>query len=202
MLAMARAVLFYQLEDKEDFVNRVARIVSSFPVSVGEGIVGAPNRVREVLRNAGKVSCIVTPVCAEETGLVPADFSVYRDSPEKRVDFAKLYYGWSPVLSREGSVTGDIMLKRVKEAKGIIGSLGFAAILVEAQKGGFRIFPAQSREPRDQKQEFVMPLTLLLDKEKHLVLFVFVQDDSGLWVPRPRWVDSHFRSYHRCVRSL
>lgn len=117
------------------------------------------DQVVEVVKKlVKKARGIITPVRAQDTGLVPKNWKVRNDKPEGDVDLAKLDYSACPVHEDEESVSGETMMKRVKEL-GAIGSLGFAAALLKAQDKGKEIFPVESRGVH----YFIMPLTELQD---------------------------------------
>lgn len=103
-----------------------------------------------------KLSGIVTPVHAENTGLIPKGWKVSKDRLEGDVDLAKLDYSTCPVLDNEEYISGETMLQRAVEL-GAIGSLGLAAELLKAQDEGKEIFPVESRG----QHYFLMPLTEL-----------------------------------------
>lgn len=108
------------------------------------------------VKYAKKAWGIVTPVAAKDTGLVPEGWEVKKDCLEGDVDLAKLDYSFCPHHENEVYISSMTMLKEAAEV-GAIGSLGFAAALLEAQNEGKEIFPVESRD----KHHFIMPLTEL-----------------------------------------
>lgn len=135
-----------------------------------------------IVKYAKKMSGIVTPGKAQDTGLVPKGWLVNRDKPEGDVDLAKLDYSACPVHEDEEYVSGDTMIKRAIEQKAI-GSLGFAAALLQAQNQGKEIFPVKSRG----KHYFIMPLTELQDADGRgrVAYFLWVGERWELHFSRP-----------------
>lgn len=135
--------------------------LAQFQVALGFPGTGLEDDLAAVfVKYAKKASGIVTPVRAEDTGLIPQSWKVKKggDRPEGDVDLAKLDYSTCPVRKDEEYVSGETMMKRAREL-GAIGSLGFAAELLKAQDEGKEIFPVESRGVH----YFIMPLTELQD---------------------------------------
>lgn len=136
--------------------------MAQFQVALGFPGTGLEDDLAAVfVKYAKKAQSIVTPIAAADTGLVPQDWKVRKDTPEGDVDLAKLDYSACPVRDDE-YVSGETMMKRARKL-GAIGSLGFAAELLKAQDEGKEIFPVESRD----KHYFIMPLTELRDDDGH-----------------------------------
>ena len=154
-----------------------------------------------LVRFAKKARGIITPVGAEDSGLIPNGWTirikngVRQDFPEGDVDLAKLDYSICPVREGESYVNGDTMLERAVEAKAY-GSLGFAAILLKEQEKGKEIFPVESRG----KHYFIMPLTELLLDVRRLRRVACFDWCGRQWVLRFGWLDSGFDGSARFVR--
>lgn len=153
------------------------------------------------VRFAKKVRGIITPVSAEDSGLIPNGWTVRvkdgvrQDFPEGEVDLAKLDYSICPVQDGDDHyVNGDTMLQRAIKAKAY-GSLGFAAVLLKEQKEGKEIFPVESRG----KYYFIMPLTELFDGRRDHRVACFDWGDER-WVLSFPWLDSNFNDNARFVR--
>lgn len=123
---------------------------------------------------------------AEDTGLIPDRWKVYvteegvrKDKREGDVDLAKVDYA-CPLNDSDGdAITGEVMLQRALEMKAH-GSLGYAFELLEAQKQGKEIFPAESRG----EHYFIMPLTELLADNGRRYVAVFHWDTGHFDRPR------------------
>jgi len=127
-----------------------------------------------LVRFAKKASGIITPVCAQDTGLITDSWTVKSDNLEGDINLANLDYSSGPVREGESDVNGDTMLERAGNA---YGSLGFAAVLLKAQDEGKEIFPVESRG----KHSFIMPRTVLLGVDRlHLRAAVFFWH-GGRW---------------------
>lgn len=153
------------------------------------------DQVVEVVKKlVKKARGIITPVSAQDTGLVPTHWKVRNDKPEGDVDLAKLDYSACPVRENEDYVSGATMMKRAREL-GAIGSLGFAAELLKAQDEGKEIFPVESRG----KHYFIMPLTELQDDVGNGGVACFGWDGSR-WALRFGFLGSRFSRRVRFVR--
>ncbi|MBI2459022.1 MAG: hypothetical protein HYV53_00535 [Parcubacteria group bacterium] len=108
-----------------------------------------------LVRFGKKVRGIITPVRAQDTGLVPNGWTIKSDNLEGDISLANLDYSSCPVREGEKYVGGDTMFERAGNA---YGSLGFAAALLKAQDEGKEIFPVESRG----KHYFIMPRTILI----------------------------------------
>jgi hypothetical protein len=145
---------------------------------------------------------IVTPIRAEDTGLMPQGYSVYvtpqgvrKDRLEGDVELANVDYICPLRDTDGGSISGEVMLQRAVELKAV-GSLGYAAELLKAQEEGKEIFPVESRG----KEYFIMPLTELLgDDRSRDVAYFYWFDKSQRWVLSFSWVGF---SFPRDVRFL
>ena len=147
-----------------------------------------------LVRFAKKASGIITPVRAQDTGLVPKNWEIKSDNLEGDINLANLDYSSCPVREGETYVSGDTMLQRAIEAKAY-GSLGFAAALIKEQEEGKEIFPVESRG----KHYFIMPLTELVDGDRNRRVAYF--DWIGeRWVLDFDWLDSYFGDSDRFVR--
>ena len=106
------------------------------------------------LRFSKRASGVFTPVAARETGLVP-DWceKIEKDELEGDVELAKLDFTYCPVHKGEEYVTGDTMLARAGKVVAI-GSLGLGKIILDAQKEGKEIVPADV-------QVVILPRTIL-----------------------------------------
>lgn len=146
-----------------------------------------------IVQFAKKASGIITPVRAEETGLIPNGWSVESDSLEGDISLANLDYSSCPVQEGDnGYVNGDTMLARAGNA---YGSLGFVAVLLKAQAEGKEIFPVASRG----KNYFIMPRTILLDVSRGRRVACFGWDGSR-WALGFGYLDDGFRGRIRFVR--
>ncbi|MDP2708876.1 MAG: hypothetical protein Q8O93_02395 [bacterium] len=141
-----------------------------------------------------KASGIITPVRAQDTGLIPNGWTVKSDSLEGDINLANLDYSSCPVREGETYVSGDTMLQRAIEAKAY-GSLGFAAALIKEQEEGKEIFPVESRD----KHYFIMPLTVLIGVGRGREVACFDWDGER-WVLSFRWLDDYFLDGDRFVR--
>lgn len=144
-----------------------------------------------------KLRGIVTPKRAEETGLMPQNWTVKEDRPESEVDLSRIDYDYCPVREGEPYIEFDTLLIRAAEEHAI-GSLGLAADLIQAQKDGKEIFPVESRG----KVVYVMPLTILLvgvrPRFRRVACFFW---DGFRWVLGFSWgVGGYFGSDVRLLR--
>ena len=139
-----------------------------------------------LVKYSKKVRGIVTPVRAQDTGLIPEGCIVEKDDLEGDVNLAKVDYSYCPVQTGEQWVNGPTMFKRAAE-KHAVGSLGYAAHLLKAQKEGKEIFPVESRG----KEYFIMPRTVLLDRygNRHVASFYWFGKASE-WVLLFFWADT------------
>ena len=146
-----------------------------------------------LVRFAKKASGIVTPVRAQNSGLVPSGWQVTKDDPEGDINLANLDYSSGPVQAGETYISGDTMLARKGNA---YGSLGFAAAKLKQQEEGKEIFPVESRG----KHYFIMPRTVLLDggRGRRVAYFYW---DGRRWVLYFRYLHRNFRCSDRFVRS-
>lgn len=135
---------------------------------------------------------IITPVRAQDSGLVPNGWEVKSDNLEGDINLANLDYSSCPVQAGELYVSGDTMLARAGNA---YGSLGFAAALLKAQVEGKEIFPIRSRG----KHYFLMPRTILLDGNRRRRVACFGWD-GGQWVLGFSDLDDDFDDDGRFVR--
>ncbi len=151
-----------------------------------------------IVKFSKRASGIVTPVRAQDTGLIPEGWTLEAEELEGDVELGKVDYSYCPVHEGEEWVNGTTMLKRAVEQKAV-GSLGYAAELLKAQKEGKEIFPVESRG----KEYFIMPRTRLLDRSRrrHVAYFCWRGIASG-WVLDFCWADhgSSFRSRGRLLR--
>lgn len=145
-----------------------------------------------IVRFAKKASGIITPVRAQDTGLIPQDWSVESDNLEGDIDFANLDYSSGPVQGDEPYVSGNTMLARASNA---YGSLGFAAALLKAQAEGKEIFPVESRG----KHYFLMPRAILLDDSRDRRVPYFHWGGER-WVLSFDCLDGSFNGIDRFVR--
>ena len=146
---------------------------------------------------------IVTPVSAEDTGLIPKGYSVYvtpqgvrKDRLEGDVELGNVEY-ICPLRDYDGDyIDGEVMLERSVELKAI-GSLGYAFALLKAQEQGKEIFPVESRR---SLHNINMPLTeLLIDKRVRFVAYFSWSEKTQCWVLRFRPVDGRFYRLDRFV---
>ena len=146
-----------------------------------------------IVQFAKKASGIVTPVRAQDSGLIPNGWSVESDDLEGDISLANLDYSSCPVQGGDdGYVGGDTMLARAGNA---YGSLGFSAALLKAQSVGKEIFPVESRG----KHYFIMPRTILLDayQDRGVAYFGW---DGRRWALDFRYLGSGFSGDARFVR--
>lgn len=100
------------------------------------------------------MALIVTPVPASQTGLTPTGssaegYTLHEDSPEGQIDIGMsvLDFSLGPVWEeQEEWVDLDTMLRRAAQVRAY-GSLGFAKLILEAQKEGRNIIPRELRKP-------------------------------------------------------
>ncbi len=172
----------------------------------------------KMTKTGSELSGVVTPLKAEDTGLIPESLSlliedgVAQDFPEGLLDWASLDYsgGFLKETDRPKLITGGVMLERADEL-GAIGSLGLAHRLLEAQSQGRQIFPVESRGVH----VFIMPRTRLVFNggSEPEVYVPAMEWKNGLyeWVLRWHWVvsDPEFRyggsgfgDQHRFIRLL
>jgi len=105
---------------------------------------------------------IVSPVRAQDTGLIPKDWTVEADVPEGEINLAEL----------------DYSLDRFQLARAF-GSLGLAVELLKVQRAGKEIFPVESRG----QHYFFMPRTILLDgKGNRYIPYFAWNGGSKQWV--------------------
>lgn len=146
---------------------------------------------------------MVVPVRAEDTGLVPKGWSVYRkntipqDFLERSINFARLSYGTCLAQGGKPFVKGAAMLDRAISTNAY-GSLGFAALLLKAQRERKEIFPKESRQERC----YIMPRTILIDIEGFLRVGVFLWRRRK-WALEFRRVDNPFdcHDWFVCARG-
>ena|GEM_PF-5308265 len=115
---------------------------------------------------------IGVPLRAEDTGLVPNDWTVYSEELEGEINLAKLDFGYSPFPPGRSSISGNVMLKCAEEA-GAIGSLGFARIAIDAEKRGEHIIPPEFHGER----YIILPRTVL---REHGTLYVACLRHAGM----------------------
>jgi hypothetical protein len=149
-----------------------------------------------IVKFSKRASGIVTPVRAQDTGLIPEGWTLETEELEGDVELGKVDYSYCPVHEGEQYVNGPTMLQRSVEQKAV-GSLGYAAELLKAQKAGKEIFPVESRG----KHYFVMPRTVLLGRGRvrHVAYFVWGVKASE-WVLDFDCVDFSFSSSDRLLR--
>src|SRR4051812_37071364 len=105
-----------------------------------------------------RLSGIVIPMGAEDTGLIPEGCSVQikdgirQDCLEGEIDLASLDFSFCPIRQNEHWIKLDEARARAEEVSAV-GSLGLAAALLKAQDEGQEIFPVESRG----KHLFMMP---------------------------------------------
>lgn len=140
-----------------------------------------------------ELSGIITPVRAQDTGLVPNYCTVESDNLEGDINLANLDYSFCPLREGEdGWVEIDTILERVGVA---YGSLGFAAALLKAQEQGKEIFPVESRG----KHYFIMPRTVLNDLLLHHRKLAYFHWFSERWVLDFYWIGYDSRNGARFV---
>ncbi len=174
-----------------------------FQAALGFPGTGLEDDIAAVIRKyANKVRGIVTPVRAEDTGLMPNGYSVYvtkdgvrKDRLEGDVELANVDY-ICPLRDGDGDyISGEVMLQRSIEMKAI-GSLGYAFALLKAQEEGKEIFPVESRG----KHYFIMPLTEVLDVSRsRRVAYFNWHERSRRWVLSFPWVDRYYNRRDRFV---
>jgi hypothetical protein len=174
-----------------------------FQAALGFPGTGLEDEIAAIIRKyANKARGIVTPVRAEDSGLIPDKWSVYvkggvrQDFPESEVDLGKLDYSKGPVQDGDGDyVDYDTMMKRAKELRAC-GSLGLAAALLKQQEEGKEIFPVESRG----NHYYIMPLTELEDSFGDRFVACFIWDSElEQWVVDFYWSGN---SFSRCVRFV
>ena len=148
-----------------------------------------------IVRFTKKVKGIITPVRAQDTGLIPNGYTVKSDNLEGDVKFANLDYSSCPFRKGDYYVDGDKMLERAGNA---YGSLGFAAALLKAQEEGKEIFPVKSR----RKHYFIMPRTVLskIGGDNDIVAYFYWKGKK--WALHYIWLKEHFKGDSRFVNDL
>lgn len=152
---------------------------------------------------AKKLFGIVTPVAAEQTGLIPQNWSVVvrngvkQDFPEGEVDLAKLDYSSGPVRGLWFYVRIKTIMAMARKDENVLGSLGFALELCKAQAEGKEIFPVESRG----EHYFIMPLTELQggDESARMAYFSWSVGQRR-WVLNFCWLGVSFGRRARFVR--
>ena len=122
-----------------------------FQGALGFPGTGLEDEIAAVIRKyANKVRGIVIPGSASSTGLIRTGWSVNvkdgvpQDLPEGETELANVDYV-CPLGKDDGDwISYDTMMQRATKL-GAIGSLGYAAELLNAQKEGKEIFPVESR---------------------------------------------------------
>jgi hypothetical protein len=150
-----------------------------------------------IVKFSKRASGIVTPVRAQDTGLIPEGWTVESDSPEGDVNLAKLDFTVCPVRDGDGDwVGGETMLKRAVEVKAI-GSLGFGKMVIDAQKEGKDIIPVELRG----KVYIILPRTILLVRDRYRrVAYFYWSDKAAEWVMSFYYVGYSFNRDDRFVR--
>jgi hypothetical protein len=115
--------------------------------------------VATIIKFSKQVSGIITPVSAIETGFVPNGWSLISDELEGDVDTTKLDFNFAPCNKIGSSISGDVMLERCIATPNIIGSLGFAAEVLNAQEVGRDIIPSKLKD----RKCVIFPKTILRD---------------------------------------
>lgn len=126
----------------------------------------------------------IKPLAAMETGLVPKGWTVESDDLEGDIDPTKLDFGYSPCGEDESSISGDTMLKRTKATANTIGSLGFGADVLKAQKEGKDIIPPELKG----KKYIILPKTILRDDDGSRRVGCLL-GGGGQWVLPFLWID-------------
>ena len=188
------------LESNEDFIHDELQVIHSNAAPYKRELAASFKAF--VKSFAKKLLGIITPVTAEESGLIPNGWTVYakdgvrQDFLEGDISLANLDYSICPLQDGDGDyVNGDTMLERATKAHAY-GSLGLAAALLKAQEEGKEIFPVESRG----KHYFIMPRTILLSGVRDRgVAYFYWSGGSRRWVLNFHWVDGHFNRDGRFV---
>lgn len=160
-----------------------------------------------IIWRANKANNIITPVRAQDTGLIPNGWTIESDDPEGDVSLGSLDFSYCPLQPDKLHIRDYMISKEpgniiFKWPDNVCGSLGLAAEFRKAQKEGKEIFPVESRG----KNCFIMPLTILLDADKNQILakpnrrVAFFTWVGGEWVLYFFWLDCGFNSDDRFVR--
>ena len=138
----------------------------------------------------------MTPICAQDTGLVPSGYIVESEDLEGDINLVNLDFGTFAGVDGDGdSVTVDSMVARSKEVQAI-GSLGFARLVLDAQKEGKDIIPAELRG----KVYIILPRTILVHRDGFRCA-AFLIWHSERWVVLVSWLGTRFNRNVRFVRS-
>lgn len=185
-----------KLSDRIQIAGRKKNIDTAlFQVALGYPGTGLEDEIGEVLmKYANKARGILKPVRAQDTGLVPEGWTVDFDELEGDVDLTKLDFSYCPVNDndKDGLISGDTMLKRAKQIQAI-GSLGFAKLVLDAQKEGKDVIPPELRG----KVYIICSRTGLRDsyRGQHVP---FLHWGGERWVLHFSWLD--FSRFFRHVR--
>lgn len=117
---------------------------------------------------AKRMRGIITPVCAQDTGLIPKGWTLESDSLEGDIDLANLDLSSRLTQGSEWQIRVEEILTRAGDA---YGSLGFVAALIKEKEKGREIFPVRFR-----RHCFVMPRTVLLDERRRRRVACFFHD--------------------------
>lgn len=187
------------LENNEDFTHDELQLIHANAAPYKRELAASFKTF--VKSFAKKLLGIITPVRAQDTALIPDNWTVKSDDLEGDINLANLDYSICPVKDGDGDyVNGDTMFERATKAHAY-GSFGFAASLLKAQEEGKEIFPIESRG----KHYFIMPRTVLLDGSRFRNITCFRwNDESQRWVLRFSWVVNDFDRNARfvCPREL
>lgn len=146
---------------------------------------------------AKKALGIFTPVRAQDTGLIPDGYTLESDGPEGKINFANLDFNFCPVRDGDGIwVNGDTTMARSKEVQAI-GSLGFAKLVLDAQKEGKGIIPVELRG----EVYIILPRTVLRDRHGNRCVG-FLHWDGEQWVLSFSWLDGNFGHFGRSGRFV
>ena len=133
---------------------------------------------------------MVSPLSAMETGLIPEGWgwTVEKDDLEGDINLAKLDFDYCPV-------SDEVTLDRADKVEGLVGSLGFAKIVLDAQKEGKDIIPAELRS----RVYIVCSRTVIRDGYGYHRVAALV--GGGPWVIRWLHLSEGFFPEDRLVRS-
>jgi hypothetical protein len=141
-----------------------------------------------------KASGIFTPIKAQDTGLVPAGWKVISDDLEPEINLAKLDLNYCPVHDDESVINGDTLLKRAKEVN-VLGSLGFAKLVLDAQKQGKDIIPPELRG------KYIVCSRTILQGDNGSQRVACLYWNGEQWVLNFYWLRSCFYRNARLPRS-
>lgn len=148
-----------------------------------------------VLSFSRRQLAVVRPLRAQQTGLIPAGWTVEKDELEGDINITKLDFSYCPVV-KVAKVDGSAILREAAE-QDVIGSLGFAKVVLDAQKEGKDIIPTELRG----KIDIILPRTVLRDACTNCRVPSLVWD-GGQWLLTFFFLLGDFGAGRRTIRRL